>query len=210
MNIIYRIYQITNDNSIRKIITQDVMMVNNKEEFKECIKLTYGEDIKFKHTKDLKTGDIFVSIISYDCYNAEEYVRVDDFVCANCNQTFKENKHHLKKGIYWGLERICKPLYDERIKELEQNVYCCSRCEREHNEKLKEEFTNFAKENNILSEFWVDRYETFSNNDCYGYIYLITKKSTGEFYVGQTNAVPMFRWVQHLKTEMQTLPRLTL
>lgn len=201
MNIIYRLYQITNDNDIRKVITQDVMMVNNKEEFKEAIKLTYGDDIKFKHTKDLKEGDIFVSIISYDCYNAEEYVRVDKFVCANCNQTFKENKHHLIKGNYWSLERICKPLYDEKIKELEQNVYCCKRCREEYEEKLKEKFTKYAKENNILSEFWVDRYNTFENKNCYGYIYMISKKSTGEFYVGQTNAVPMFRWVQHLKTE---------
>ena len=200
MNIIYRIYQLTNENDIRKVITQDVMMVNSKEEFKEAIKLTYGDDIKFKHTKDLKEGDIFVSIISYDCYNAEEYVRIDDFVCANCNQTFKENKHHLIKGYYWSLERICKPLYDEKIKELEQNVYCCRRCKDEYEEKLKEEFTKYAKDNNYLSEFWVDRNDDYKTGN-YGYIYMITKKSTGEFYVGQTNAVPMFRWVQHLKTE---------
>ena len=34
-----------------------------------------------------------------------------------------------------------------------------------------------------------------------GYIYLITKKTTGEFYVGQTIYAPVFRWAQHLKTE---------
>lgn len=34
-----------------------------------------------------------------------------------------------------------------------------------------------------------------------GYIYKITKKSTGEFYVGQTIYAPVFRWGQHLKTD---------
>lgn len=34
-----------------------------------------------------------------------------------------------------------------------------------------------------------------------GYIYKITKKSTGEFYIGQTIYEPMFRWAQHLATD---------
>lgn len=210
MNIIYRIYQLTKDDSIRRIITQDVMMCNSKEDFKEAIKLTYGDDIKFRHTKDLKENDIFVSIISYDCYNAEEYVRVDDYKCSNCGKDFKENKHHLTKSYSnWHLESICKPLFDERKEEIENFVYCCSRCREEHEQKLKEEFTNYAKENNWLSESWVDRYNTFEDKGCYGYIYLISKKSTGEFYVGQTNAVPMFRWVQHLKTERFDIENIT-
>lgn len=201
MNIIYRIYQLTKDDSIRRVITQDVMMCNSKEDFKEAIKLTYGDDIKFRHTKDLKENDIFVSIISYDCYNAEEYVRVDDYKCSNCGKDFKENKHHLTKSYSnWHLESICKPLFDERKEEIENFVYCCRRCREEHEQKLKEEFTNYAKVNNWLSESWVSRLDDYEKNVS-GYIYMITKKSTKEFYVGQTNAVPMFRWVQHLKTE---------
>lgn len=41
----------------------------------------------------------------------------------------------------------------------------------------------------------------FTEANTAGYIYKITKKSTGEFYVGQTIYVPVFRWGQHLKTE---------
>ena len=52
------------------------------------------------------------------------------------------------------------------------------------------EMENYAKENNWLSESWVSRNDDYKDG-CYGYIYLISKKSTGEFYVGQTNAVPM-------------------
>lgn len=36
---------------------------------------------------------------------------------------------------------------------------------------------------------------------CSGYIYKISKKSTGEFYIGQTVYAPIFRWGQHLKTD---------
>lgn len=207
MNIIYRIYQLVSDidrdifMANKTIICQDVMMCNSKEDFKEAIRLTFGDDIKFKHTKGMKSGDIFCSIISYDCNNAEEYVRVDDFICDNCKRTFKTNPHGLIKSYAnsW-LERICKPLYEEKKNEIDNYHYCCYKCRQEHEEKLKEEFTNYAKENNWLSETWVYREDNFNTGN-YGYIYLITKKSTGEFYVGQTNAVPMFRWVQHLKTE---------
>ena len=102
MNIIYRLYKITDDSSDvfgqdKVILNQDVLMCNSKEEFKDAIKLIYGDDIKFKRTKDLKPGDVFISIISYDCYNAEEYVGVQDYICNNCKNEFKSNKHNLIK-----------------------------------------------------------------------------------------------------------------
>lgn len=215
MNVIYRIYQIVSDinsnmfNSDKVIIAQDTMICNNADEFKEAIRLTFGDDIKFKHTKGMKNGDVFCSIISYNCNNAEEYIRVDDYVCANCGKNYKTNPHsliHSYSNYY--LEKICKPLYDEKAKEIENYHYCCRRCKAEHEEKLKEEFTNYAKENNYLSESWVSRLDDYEKNVS-GYIYMITKKSTKEFYVGQTNAVPMFRWVQHLKTERFKVENIT-
>lgn len=215
MNVIYRIYQITSDiesnmfNSDKVIIAQDTMICNNADEFKEAIRLTFGDDIKFKHTKGMKNGDVFCSIISYNCNNAEEYIRVDDYVCANCGKNYKTNPHsliHSYSNYY--LEKICKPLYDEKVKEIENYHYCCRRCRDEHEEKLKEKFTNYAKENNYLSESWVSRLDDYEKNVS-GYIYMITKKSTKEFYVGQTNAVPMFRWVQHLKTERFKVENIT-
>ena len=50
-----------------------------------------------------------------------------------------------------------------------------------------------------IPDIYLDREHLYSTWDK-GYIYIITKKSTGEFYVGQTNIVPIFRWGQHLKT----------
>ena len=42
-----------------------------------------------------------------------------------------------------------------------------------------------------------------------GYIYKISKKSTGEFYIGQTMYAPVFRWGQHLKTERFPIENIT-
>lgn len=45
--------------------------------------------------------------------------------------------------------------------------------------------------------------------DISGYIYKISKKSTDEFYIGQTMYAPVFRWGQHLKTERFPIKNIT-
>lgn len=52
-----------------------------------------------------------------------------------------------------------------------------------------------------VRETWASLYLDMHSNEIVGYIYKITKKSTGEFYVGQTQYAPVFRWGQHLKTK---------
>ncbi len=199
MNIIYRLNKIVGYSN--EILDQNVIMVNSKEEFKEAMKLAYGEDIAFKKTKKLEDGDIYISIISYDCYNAEDYVGVNEYVCSNCGKHFKSNMYKLTK-IYstWEFKRTCEPLYHERSSELENYVYCCYDCREQHVAKLREEFEQYAKDNDIVSDYFVSRTDDY-NDDNAGYIYMITKRSSKEFYIGQTNTIPMFRWVQHLKTE---------
>lgn len=212
MNIIYRIYREVERNSyysLPELVLQDVMMCNSKEEFKEAIKLTYGDDIKFKHTKGLNPGDLFVSIISYDCYNAQEYVSVQEYKCAYCGKTFKTNKHSLITfNVYNNLSQICSSLYSEKANELEHNTYyCCETCKSKHYSDLVDEFKEYAKEHDLIPNEWVIR----ENERTYaaGYIYMISKRSTKEFYVGQTNSVPMFRWVQHLKTDRFDIKNIT-
>ena len=72
----------------------------------------------------------------------------------------------------------------------------------DHKNKQVKEYNDYLQ--NTLNEeyipdIYLDREHLYSTWDK-GYIYIITKKSTGEFYVGQTNIVPIFRWGQHLKT----------
>lgn len=205
MDIIYRICKVSGDSYYRgsEILSQDVMHCDTKEEFKEAMKLLYGDDIKFKHTKDMQEGDLFISIISYSCYNADDYIKIQDYKCANCGKEFKANDKYLNTSYDLSyLKKICQPLYDERKTELESPIfYCSNKCRLEHYQKLTKEFEQYAYDNDIVTNGWMDRDTTFTTYHRYGYIYMITKKSTGEFYVGQTNAIPMFRWMQHLKTE---------
>ena len=201
MDIIYRICKVGNGDyfSGNEILSQDVMHCDTKEDFKNAIKLLYGDDIKFKHTKDMKEGDIFISIVSYNCYNADSYIDIQDYKCANCGKEFKANKHYLNTNYDLSyLKKVCQPLYEQRRDELNNLFYCCSKCRNEHYHKLIEEFEKYAYDNDIVTNIWLDRTTSFNSE---GYIYMITKKSTGEFYVGQTNTVPMWRWMQHLKTD---------
>ena len=202
MKIIYRINKI-NENYEKEIISQDVMLVDSREEFKEAIRLTFGDNIKFRATEDMQPNSIYIQIISYDCYNAEEYLILQDYVCACCNKPFKAHKHSLITFTSgWWLKQICEPLFNAREQELSSLVYCSLKCKYKHEEDLKLEFLQYGKDNDLLSNEWVSRYafdEKYITGK--GYIYLITKKSTGEWYVGQTNSIPMFRWVQHLKTD---------
>lgn len=202
MKIIYRVNRIT-ENYERQIIAQDVMLVDTKEDFKTAMRLTLGDNIKFRSSENMNAGDIYISIISYDCYNAEDYVSVQDYICSNCNRSFKANKHNLLgfTDRYY-LKSICEPFFNAREQELNSYTYCSLTCKQEHSKKLIQEFTDYGREHDIITNEFVTRYATIdtSANDT-GYIYMITKKSTGEFYVGQTNTIPMFRWVQHLKTD---------
>ena len=66
--------------------------------------------------------------------------------------------------------------------------------ENRHIEKAIE----FRQTNDDVENIWIDK-DKFSQWNC-GYIYMISKKTTGEFYVGQTKYNPIFRWGQHLLT----------
>ena len=60
---------------------------------------------------------------------------------------------------------------------------------------------------NYEDEFFIEK-DMFTK-DISGYIYKITKKSTGEFYVGKTIYAPIWRWGQHLKTERFPIEKIT-
>ncbi len=215
MEIIYRLCKHNSNTGVDKypygnnyeILDQEVMICNNKDEFKEIIKSMYGKDIKFKHTSNMNDGDLFISIISYNCYDTARYICVQDYTCCNCGNHFKSNEYLLKKfteNDKWFIKSICKSLFENEKGLLEQEAFCCRECKEEKYEEIKARYRKYVRKNNLLEDnFWAERNQ-FNSKDK-GYIYMITKRSTGEFYVGQTNAVPMFRWVQHLTTERFTI-----
>ena len=140
-----------------------------------------------------------LTIISENCYNTEQYLITNDYRCSNCGRNFKSNERFLKKfARTYSLKSKCEQLYNDKKREIESMVFCCEKCRYEKEDEVEEEFKEFVRVNDPMGETWVNRddFKEFEN----GFIYKITKKSTGEFYVGQTKYAPIFRWGEHLKT----------
>lgn len=74
--------------------------------------------------------------------------------------------------------------------------FCSYKCHEHFLERERQK----CLDDGLIDESFITK-DSYSYNDISGYIYKITKKSTGEFYVGQTIYAPIFRWGQHLKTD---------
>lgn len=72
--------------------------------------------------------------------------------------------------------------------------FCSNKCRQAYEDKERNKLRPADDQ-----EFYVSR-DMFTEKVS-GYIYKITKKSTGEFYVGRTMYVPVFGRSQHLKTD---------
>ena len=206
MNIIYRVYEKgeINEWGVRNdiILNQEVCMCNSRDHFKEIVRSLYGPNIAFKNSKNLLAGEPYVIIISEDCYDAEKYISVMNYTCTQCGKEFTAlQKSLIKLGSYnlSVLSRLCPELYQKRASELENMVFCCPTCREKKFSEIREEFAKYSDENDLIPETYITQ-ETFLSEFSSGYIYKITKKSTGEFYVGQTKYNPIFRWGQHLTT----------
>ena len=217
LEIIYRIYQVAND-EIKKInltsdigfglysstskehnieLLMDCMVCDNREQFKDIIRNTYGESISFRYSKKLKSGDLYCIIIGEHCYNTERYFNKIHFKCDQCGCDVET---YYGKPICFKNYEIKHDLYG--IDEYSNLRFCSVSCREQYkvNERKK-------LKPNDEQEFWITR-DMFTENIS-GYIYKITKKSSGEFYVGQTMYAPVFRWGQHLKTERFPISNIT-
>lgn len=209
LEIIYRIYEVADEEQATKNlannlemnlyssesrarnneIVMDCMIVDSREQFKQIIRDSYGPDTPFRYTKKLKPGDVYCIIIGEHCYNTEKYFRKIEYDCELCGS------HVLTYGDY------DVSFYDGEIKydlfnmlEFKDKKFCSNKCKTEwKRQKLK---TLKPDED---THFFVTK-DMFSQNIA-GYIYKITKKSTQEFYIGQTQYAPMFRWAEHMKTD---------
>jgi len=206
MKIIYRVYEKGEGGTgfygnYDNILNQEVCFCNSRDHFKEIMRSMYGEDIAFKNSKKLPLGTPYIVIISENCHDAEEYVSVMDYTCSCCGKQFKSIPKSLKKiHSTWEFDRLNHNLFLSRQNEIENMVFCSSSCQEKKVGEIKQEFERYNEKNDIVPEFYVDR-NTFSSYNQYGYIYKITKRSTGEFYIGQTKYNPIFRWGQHLTTD---------
>lgn len=201
LEVIYRIYEVADkdkepengcyfwgvSNNIE--LTMDCKICDSREHFKELIKEEYGDNITFRNTKKLKTGDLYCIIIGEHCWNTERYFNKVIFCCDCCGAKIET--------FYY--KPICLSDYEIRhylfgIEEYKQKRFCSNRCRDDYTDKERKRIKPDEEK-----EFFIEK-DMFTK-DVSGYIYKISKKSTGEFYVGQTIYAPIFRWGQHLKTD---------
>lgn len=213
LEVVYRIYEVA-DNDIKEQnkndidyfssisksenieLLMDCLICDNREHFKEIIKDTYG-NIPFRYSKKLNAGDLYCVIIGEHCYNTERYFNKITFTCDFCGSTVETYSNSIITLSDW---EISTYLYN--IQEYKEKHFCCNKCKDRYIDKTKSEIKPDED-----SEFFITQY--MFTEKVSGYIYKITKKSTGEFYIGQTKYAPVFRWGQHLKTNRFPIENIT-
>lgn len=207
LEILYRIYEVPSESekqrnmesansfgmySISKAenveIAMDCLICESRERFKEIIRSQY-ENIAFKFSRKMKEGDLYCVIIGENCYDTEKYFNKVKFKCDCCGS---EIETYIKKKICFSDWEIRDKFYN--IEEYQDKAFCSERCKEIYTVRELRKIKPDGEH-----EFFIQR-DMFTENVS-GYIYKITKKTTGEFYIGQTKYAPIFRWGQHLKTD---------
>lgn len=217
LEVIYRIYEVADEETAKRNLESDLsfglyastskacniellmdcVICESRDHFKEIIKSTYGENIPFRYSKNLKAGDLYCIIIGEHCFNTERYFNKVTFKCDCCDSMVST---YFGKAICFSDFEIRHDFYD--IQEYAEKRFCSNKCKQDYKEMERKHLKPDEDK-----EFYIQR-DMFTENVS-GYIYKITKKSTGEFYVGQTMYAPVFRWGQHLKTERFPIKNIT-
>lgn len=178
-------------------LLMDCIICDSRDHFKEIIRDMYGQNIRFSYSKKLKPGDLYCVIIGEHCYNTERYFNKVTFTCDCCGATVET---YYGKPIYYSDWEIRQHFFN--IQEYAQKRFCSGKCKQVYEARVRESLKPDNEQ-----EFYIQK-DMFTENVA-GYIYKITKKSTGEFYVGQTVYAPIFRWGQHLKTDRFPIKNIT-
>lgn len=209
LEVIYRIYEVADEQTATENLKKnsefglysstskaqniellmDCLVCDSREHFKDIIRSQYGNNIAFRYSKKLNAGDLYCIIIGEHCYNVERYFNKITFKCDFCGAKIET---YLGKAICFSDYEIRSSFFG--IQEYADKRFCCNQCKQAYEERVKKQLKPDNEQ-----EFYVTK-DMFTE-DISGYIYKITKKSTGEFYVGKTIYAPIFRWGQHLKTE---------
>lgn len=212
MEIIYRVYEIVEDDNSyffgngdkgknTKCLDQTICICESRKHFKEIMTDMYApKKVHFANRNNLDVGEIYICIISEKCYDTEKYFVVNDYKCNCCGKDFKNNEKLLvKMRDNYRFSSCCNVLYNKEEKEINNMVFCSIHCMKIKQNEIIERYKKFNEENDLMPDSFVSKENFYGYNR--GYIYMITKKSTNEFYVGQTKYAPIFRWGQHLLTE---------
>lgn len=209
LEVIYRIYEVADEKTAAENLDKDLnfglysstsksqniellmdcVVCDDRDHFKDIIRSQYGENIAFRYSKKLKPGDLYCIIIGEHCYNTERYFNKVTFTCDCCGAKVET---YFGKPIYFADYEIKHNFYG--IDKYADKRFCSNKCKKVYEDRERRNL-KLADD----QEFCINK-DMFTEQVA-GYIYKITKKSTGEFYVGQTIYAPVFRWGQHLKTD---------
>lgn len=174
-------------------VCENIYSCENREIFKEYIRDIYGKDIPFKASKKLEPGKYYCVILG-ECYNEEDHFNLVEYECSCCKCKIKTRHYRPLKLSNFDIKNH---LYN--IEEYKEKAFCSNKCLRDYLDIEKNKL-QLERNDDVNTALWISQ-DMFNNNEIAGYIYKITKKSTGEFYIGQTCHIPIFRWGQHLKTD---------
>ena len=217
LEVLYRIYEVPSEEERQKNLENklgfgiyestskaennellmDCLICDSRDQFKEIIRSMYGDKIGFRYSKKLQEGDLYCIIIGEHCYDTNKYFDKIRFKCDGCGA---EVETYYSKPIGFSPYEIRNDFYD--IQDYADKHFCSMACKQRFKETMRERLHPSDDQ-----EFYISR-EMFTE-PISGYIYIIRKKSTGEFYVGQTKYAPVFRWGQHLKTERFPISNIT-
>lgn len=206
LEVLYRIYEVLPEDQrlgsdfgwslsdrMSKELVMDVYCCETRNDFKSYIRDSYGTDIKFAFSSKYKPGQIYCIIIGEHLFenSKDKYFTRIEFNCAHCGQKVKTYSKHIHKISDWEI----RSQLGNDLEKYRHLGFCCNNCTdafiaSEHRKHYADEVPND----------FVDIH-SYSYSGLAGYIYKITKKSTGEFYVGKTIYAPIFRWGQHLRTD---------
>jgi len=173
----------------RTLIDYQTIISDSHELFKKHIRETHGSNIKFARSKKMVDGDLYCVVVM----KTEDESRFRDALptitkCANCGKEII-----YEEFLKWENKFVNVKHYD--IRDKNRYDYCGRKCQNNHLKILTQQLLD--ENDGINPHNFIDRSSYYNGP---GYIYMITKKSTGEFYIGQTNTLPVFRWAQHLKS----------
>ena len=212
VEIIYRIYEVVDNErqleesnpllglSYNREVVMDCKICESRDHFKELIREEYGENIAFRNSKKLNAGDLYCIIIAEHCYNTERYFNRIEYTCACCGGKvtgFIDKSERLDN--YEVRNYLCNQI--DKYSDLR---FCSYKCKQHFLDKERKK----CMDDGLVDESFITERD-FVRDNIVGYIYKITKKSTGEFYIGQTMYLPIFRWGQHLKTDRFPMDKIT-
>ena len=166
LEIIYRIYEVLDDETKlelakastyfygdrNKELVMDCKLVDSREQFKSIIKDEYGDNIKFRNSKNLKPGDLYCIIIGEHCYTTERYFIKYKGSCAYCNCKLEGYFTPLRFDNY----ELKSVLYNVDVEKYSKEAFCSHEC---RNRRLKELKNLITKDSDKLenSNVWIDK-----------------------------------------------------